>query len=520
MANQVIVVGSGAAGFSAAIAAATNGARVTLLERAVLLGGTTSYSGGVVWFPANPWAAAEGIKDSREDALTYLTNLGLGAGDRGQTEVFVSECIRVAHGLEAASPIRWQTMDWPDYQAHLPGGKLIGRTLELAAVEVGPEIDARVRPDPRGAPPVTYLELRNGPPDATEIDRRQRHGIPARGRGLVAALLAGALQHGVEIRTGARATKLVLEGGAVRGVECDGQVLSGHVVLASGGFDRDPELVRHFLRMPAVLPGGPPGMEGDALRMGMSVGAALGNMSEAWWSPAMELPGRQVDGQPYNWLMFGESGRPGGLLLDRLGRRYVNESTNYNDLGRAMHAFDAATYTFPRVPSWFVCDAARRAAFPIGPVGPRDPDPEWMISAPSLEALAARLDMKPAVLGATVERYNGHAARGFDEDFGRGSYARDAYTSGLPNARDQLRPLTEAPFYAVRVMPGTLGTKGGVQLDPQARVRAATGGVIDGLYAAGNASANPFGFGYPGGGGTIGPALVFGWLAGETASAA
>ncbi len=520
MANEVIVVGSGGAGLSAAIAAATNGAHVTLLERASHVGGTTSYSGGVVWFPNNPWAAAEGVEDSREEALKYLTNLSLGDGDPGQTEVFVSECVRVAKALESFSPIRWQTMDWPDYQAQLPGGKQVGRTLEMDAVEVGPDIDAKVRPDPRGVAPVTYLELRKGPPDAAEVERRQRDGIPARGRGLVAALYAAALQHGVEVRTGARATKLVFAGGAVRGVECDGATLPGHVILASGGFDRDPELVRHFLRVPAVLPGGPPGMEGDALRMGMTAGAQLANMSEAWWSPALALPGRQIEGQPYNWLMFGESGRPGSLLLDRYGRRYANESTNYNDLGRAMHAFDAATYTFPRIPSWFVCDAARRAAFPIGPVGPRDPDAEWMISAPSLEALAARLDMKPATLCSTVERYNGHAARGFDEDFGRGSYARDAYTSGFPDARDQLRPLTEPPFYAVRVMPGTLGTKGGVQLDTHARVRAAAGGVVDGLYAAGNASANPFGFGYPGGGGTIGPALVFGWLAGESASAA
>jgi succinate dehydrogenase/fumarate reductase flavoprotein subunit len=519
-ARRVVVLGSGAAGLAAAVAAAANGASVTLVERLSLLGGTTAYSGGVVWFPASPWAAAEGVVDSREDALRYLHSLSLGDADPLLAETYVDQCVRVGRAVEDKTPLRFRMMNWPDYHANLPGGKAVGRTIEVNPVEVGPDLDSHVRPDPRGAAPVTYYEIVHGVPDAEEQRRRLTQGIPARGRGLIAGLYAAACQFGVDIRRNARGTKLELENGAVTGVEVGGQILAGEVVVASGGFDRNADFVRRFLRAPLLAPGCPAGNEGDGLRMGMAAGAALGNMSEAWWSPAMEVPGKQDDGAQYYWMLFGDAGKPGSLLVDGAGRRYANEATNYNEVGRAMHAFDAATYSFPRIPSWLICDERRRRAAIIGPLRPDDPDPDWLFTTPSLDALAQRIQVPASNLRDTVERFNGWAAIGRDEDFRRGDYTRDMFGSEASSVQDFLRPLTDPPFYAVRVLPGSLGTKGGLKTDAHARVQRADGsGPIPGLYAAGNASANPFGYGYPGGGATIGPAMVFGWLAGEAASA-
>jgi 3-oxosteroid 1-dehydrogenase len=319
-----------------------------------------------------------------------------------------------------------------------------------------------------------------------------------------------------------RVSKLLTVDGAVVGVEAGGQRFEGNVIIASGGFERDPALVKTFLRGPMTAPGSPSTNEGDGLKMGMAVGAALGNMSEAWWAPATSVPGWNVDGAPFHYLLLGAvRATPGGIIVDSRGRRFANEAANYNDFGRSMHEFDPARYAFPRVPSWMIFDAERRRQSAVGPVEPSAPDPDWLACAPTLDALAERLGMSARVLTGTVERYNSFSARGVDEDFGRGSYAWDTYSAGFVGAREQLRPLTEAPFYGLQVSVGCLGTKGGLKIDNNAQVLKADGsGVIPGLFAAGNAAANPFGCAYPSGGATVGPALVFGWLAGETAAAA
>ncbi len=385
---------------------------------------------------------------------------------------------------------------------------------------VGPDMVARMRPNPYGTLAASRREIEAGI-DATEVARREREGTIAKGVGVCAAMCQTAERLGARIHTGVRATRLVTRDGAVTGAEGDGQRFEGQVIIATGGFERDPALVRAFLRGPMTAPGSPPTNQGDGLRLGMAAGAELGNMSEAWWAPAFSVPGERVDGEPFYRLLFGDRAQPGGIIVDRRGRRYANEAANYNDFGRSMHEFDPAAYTFPRVPSWFVFDADRRARYAIGPLGDPDHDPDWLARGSSIEDLAGRITLLPSALRETIERYNGHAARGFDADFGRGSYAWDTYSVNFASAREQLRPLTEAPFYAIEVQVGCLGTKGGLKIDRHARVQRADGsGSIPGLYAAGNAAANPFGMAYPSGGATVGPAIVFGWLAGETAAAA
>jgi succinate dehydrogenase/fumarate reductase flavoprotein subunit len=415
--------------------------------------------------------------------------------------------------------MRWNTIaGYPDYYSHHDGGKPRGRTLEIDSCPLGRDVLDQVRPDPFGMGITSRREAASGL-DQAELDRRRHEGIEARGRGVVGGLLVGAREVGVTIRTAVRVTGLETRADVVVGVRAGGERFEGSVILASGGFERDPGLVKTFLPAPMTAPASAPTHVGDGLRMGMAVGAALGNMSEAWWSPAMGIPGETVDGvQLYHQLMT-EPAFPGGIIVDGHGLRFVDETSNKSDLGRTMHQFDAARYTFPRLPSYLICDASRRHSRKIGPLAPDDPDPDWLFKAPTIADLAARIGLPVQALCATVERYNGHAARGHDADFGRGSNFFSTFQTGETDIARQLRPLTEPPFYAVRMALGCLGTKGGLKMDAHARAQRADGnGPIPGLYAAGNASANPFGYAYPGGGGTIGPALVFGWLAGEHAA--
>jgi 3-oxosteroid 1-dehydrogenase len=249
--------------------------------------------------------------------------------------------------------------------------------------------------------------------------------------------------------------------------------------------------------------------------MGMSVGAALGNMSEAWWCAALGVPGETLDGAPFYRMLFLDSAKLGGVVVDTNGRRFANEASNYNDFGRTLHDVDPATLTYSRVPAWLVFDARRRES-PLGPLLPDDPNPSWLEVAPTLKELGHLLGLPPARLTETVERFNRDADEGVDRDYGRGSFVFDQFSAGTA----ALGPVREPPFFAVRIMPGCLGTKGGLRIDRDGRVlRADCGGVIEGLYAAGNATASPFGMAYPGPGSTIGPALVFGSWAGAAAAA-
>jgi 3-oxosteroid 1-dehydrogenase len=514
--GRVVVVGSGAAGMAAAVAATSAGAKVTVLEAAASLGGTTAISGGGIWVPASPWAASAGVEDSAEDGLRYLRALALGDAAPGLCETYVRECVRIARAVEAVTPLSWQHLaGFPDYHAERDGGSAAGRSLEIRPVAIEAGVRSQIRPDPHGVPPITIGEEAASPPDREELQRRAERGILTRGAGLIAGLLTALLEHGGRALTSVRATSLVVSDGAVTGVEAAGERFAGEVVLASGGFERNPALVRSFLGGPLLAPAGPPSNRGDGLLMAMTAGAALGTMSEAWWSPAMEVPGATIDSAPLYRMLFLDVARPGSLVVDGDGRRFVDEAANYNDFGRALHAFDAARYAYPRVPSWLVFDGPRRAEG-IGAIGADDPDPGWLPRADSLEELAGLAGLSLGPFCETVERFNAQATRGADEDFGRGSFVWDRFSAGTAT----LRPLTEPPFYALRVLPGCLGTKGGPRIDGHGRVLHAAGGAVPGLYAAGNAAANPFGCAYPGPGATIGPALVFGWLAGETAGAA
>jgi len=232
----------------------------------------------------------------------------------------------------------------------------------------------------------------------------------------------------------------------------------------------------------------------------------------------MHVPGETLDGSAHYRALHAERAQPGSLMVDRSGRRFVDEAQNYGDVGRAMQTFHPEHGWFPALPCWLVFDARYRARTCVGPLRPFEPDPSWLTSAPSLPALARAMGISEETLMATVERFNENTARGEDPDFRRGDSHYDRWIGDPRLAHPTLGELEEPPFYALRVECGCMGTKGGPVTDGCGRVLATGGRVIENLYAAGNAAANPFGIATPAGGATLGPALVFGTCAGEAAA--
>lgn len=495
MTRRVSVVGSGAAGLAAAWSAARAGARVTVHECHDAVGGTTALSGGIAWMPANGHLT----DDSPEAALAYLRSLALGDVDDELLRVFVREAGPVAARLERETPVAWVSLPYADYHAEFDGGREQGgRSLEPLPIDPPARVATLVRDAPNITAPVTYLELATGELDRDEIARRSERGTLTLGRALIAALLEACLDAGVEVRTAERVRELP---------DADA------VVLATGGFERDPQLAKAFLRGPMLAPVGAPGARGDGLRMAMAAGALLGSMSEAWWCPAATIPGDEIDGEPLHRLILTERARPGCLLVNGRGVRFVDEAQNYNDLGRTLQNFEPTSFSFPNVPAWLVFDGLYRRRYRLGPLARHDPDPAWLARGDTPAELARAIEVPADALERSIARFNEGAARGEDPDFGRGSFPYDRFVGSVG-------PLEEPPYYAFRVLPGCLGTKGGPRTDADGRVLAALDGEpIPGLYAAGNAAASPLGLAYPGAGGTIGPALVFGVRAGEAAAA-
>ncbi|HET6507029.1 MAG TPA: FAD-dependent oxidoreductase [Baekduia sp.] len=493
--RDVAVIGSGAAGLTAALAARKAGAKVTVHERWDRVGGTTALSGGNAWLPANRFLP----DDTPELALAYLRAVSLGDANDELLEVFAHDAARAASWLEEHTPIAWQPIPYTDYHAELEGGREQGgRTLEPQPLDTTAEVRALVCDAPNVTAPITYAELAGAEIDREALRARAERGTLTLGRGLVAGLLEACLDAGVEVVTGTRLRALPT---------------ADAVVLATGGFERDAQLCRAFLRGPLLAPVGAPTAEGDGLRMAMTAGAALGNMSEAWWCPAFQLPGEEIDGAPMSRLILTERARKGCLIVDGSGRRFIDEAQNYSDFGRTMLNFEATSFSFPHLPAWLIFDAEYRSKYRVGPLGRRDPDPDWLAKGADLGELADAIGVPADALEATVARFSEHAARGEDPDFGRGTYPYDKFIG-------ELGPLGDGPYYALKLLPGALSTKGGPRTDADGRVLSAADGTpIDGLFAAGNVAASLFGFAYPGAGGTLGPILTFGLRAGAAAGA-
>ena len=527
--TDVIVIGSGAAGLAAALSARHAGADVVILERSEKLGGTTAMSGGVPWIPCNHHMHEVGTSDSREAALTYMRRQSLGRMDDEMIETYVDQGADVIKFIEAQTDIRFRALKWPDYHPELPGGTF-GRSLSAGLFpgnKLG-ELRPRLRSSLTFPIPVSSNDLEDGVDifDPAIIGDRLEKGLVGVGNALVAGLTASVVEKGVRILFGMRAQSLVIHEGAVTGVAGSkgGEPFKMRarrgVIIASGGFEWNAGLVKDLLRGPHDGAASPPDNEGDGLLMAAEAGAALANTDEAWWMPIMKIPGEEYEGNPAIRFAVTELTKPGSIMVNRKGERFVNEACNYNDLGRSFFQFDPQTFDYPNREAWIIFHQAYLDKYPVLTRYPGDPLPNWMIQAASLRALAEQTGVDADGLEYTVEQFNRSAREGSDPAFHRGESQYDRYHGdwSLDGALQTVGPLDQAPYYACRVYPGVLGTKGGPKISVRAEVQNLRGGNIPGLYAAGNAAASITGMAYPGAGGTIGPALVFGHIAGREAA--
>jgi 3-oxosteroid 1-dehydrogenase len=341
-----------------------------------------------------------------------------------------------------------------------------------------------------------------------------RRRLLSMGQALSAGLRVGLSTADVPVLLSTPLTNLVVEDDRVVGVEIlrDGKPetlrATRGVLLASGGFEHNERMRKEYQQAPIGTEWTVGAVEntGDGIEAGMRLGAAVAFMDDAWWGPSIVLPRG-----PY--FCLAERSLPGSIMVNQRGQRFVNEAAPYVD---AVHAM----YDTNSVPAWLIADQNYRNRYIFAGLGPRQPFPgRWYSSgavhrAPTLEALADEIDVPSDALRDTVSTFNGFAESGVDSDFHRGDSAYDRYY-GDPRNRPNpnLAPLLRAPFYAIKIVPGDLGTKGGLRTDTAARVLKEDGSVIEGLYAAGNASAPVMGRTYAGPGATLGPAMVFGYLA-------
>ena len=534
--RRVVVLGTGGSGLTAAIAAHDAGAKVKVFEKADKVGGTTAWSGGMLWIPNNHLEAQAGVDDSRDDALTYLMSMSHGLIEREMAEAFLDAGPMMVRHLCDHTPVHFRAIpDFPDYHAEFPGGKPGGgRSLDTPPYsfkELG-KWEKRVTPSPYYPDPrLSIYDTPLGqalpqPVPEEELERRTREHERGSGQALAGRLLRACLDRDIEPQTRSRAVELVMRKGTVRGVviehrnetkriDCDA------VVLATGGFEWNEEFKRAFLRGPMTHPVSIDTNTGDGLRMAMRVGAMLGNMREAWWMPVAEVPREDVS-TGVN-LIAGIRSLPRCIMVNREGRRFTNESANYNAIGAAFHDQDVSAFAYKNQPCWIVFDQGyiERYGFPITGGKPGVSPPQWVTAAPTVAALADKLGISRTALEGTVTRWNAQVAAGRDDDFHRGEAAHDqwwgdASARGGPGA--SLGPLDRGPFYAVEIKSGALGTKGGPKTDVNANVLDVDGKPIVGLYAAGNVMASPMGMTYGGAGGTIAPGMVFGYLAGRHAA--
>jgi succinate dehydrogenase/fumarate reductase flavoprotein subunit len=517
------------AGLVTAARASEGDLSVAVFEKGDLLGGTSAVSGGIVWIPNNPLMREAGLSDSREEALAYLESLSFGLIDPKFAAAFVDTGAELLAWL-ATTPVTLALLPgYPDYHPERPGGKAKGgRSLHSGLYDFRQLGEWRDRVIKSRHPHISLIESPlgggDGRIDPEVLEQRQRDDIRGSGQALIGALVRACLDRHVRLETSARAVELLSSAGRISGVRFEGADGTSSrvrarraVVIATGGFEWDEQLVKAFLRGPMTDPAGVPTNTGDGLRMAMAAGASLGNMREAWWVPTIRIPGDEMFGRQRSHLILRERTLPRSIMINRRGLRFTNEAANYNALGGAFHQFDAGEFDYVNLPCWLVFDQKYLDLYGFVSSGPGQAGPDYLARADSLDDLARQLGIAPEGLVATVERWNKHAAEGRDPDFGRGDSAYDSW-SGDPSQPGRLTtigPLDQPPFYAIEMHSGTLGTKGGARTSLDGEVLGHDDQPIPGLFAAGNAMSAPTGMVYGGAGGTIGPAMVFAFRTGR-----
>ncbi|MBW1850656.1 MAG: FAD-dependent oxidoreductase [Deltaproteobacteria bacterium] len=532
----VLIVGSGGAALAAAILAHDNGASVTVIERSDKVGGTTSDSGGLTWVPQHHLMAEKGASDSREEALKYCKAVTKGRVSDPLVETYVDTVPEMARYMEEHTPLKYESTSYPDYHPEFEGGHTAEASRSLGPLlfnknDLG-EAASTLRDNRNPGIPMLFSELEKWeagtkihqvPFDV--IGERMEEGLVGFGAALVGHLYKGLLDRGIEPVLNTRGLELVMEDGEVIGLRAEQGGKDFYIgadkgiILACGGFEWNKDLVAAFLPGPIAYPNSPPYNEGDGLKMAMSAGADLAGMCENWGSISIVIPGEESYDRPYGRISLTERNLPHCIIVNRKGLRFVNESASYNDMFKSFWILNPNTCEYENLPAWHIFDQLYFDKYPCMTIMPGDPIPDYVERGDTVGELARKVGIDPEGLETTVERFNAFAKTGVDQDFQRGESAYDKYYGDKDQKPSPaLGPIEKPPFYALPSYTGSIGTKGGARINTNAQALHVSGNPIPGLYAAGNAGAPVSGPGYWGAGGTIGPAMVFGYLAGRHAA--
>jgi len=549
---DVLVIGSGGGGMTAALAADASGLDTLIVEKSPHFGGSTALSGGGIWVPGAPSQRKAGYVPDPDAVFEYLKQITGGMVSDARLRQYVEAAPEMMEFLQNLSP--WLEFVWKpgyaDYYPELPGGSELGSTINVPAIDLrklGDEEQNLLHPlalAPKGiwfAPKdlrLFYQVRQNWRGKAVLVKliwrmfRARVFGdrMAAIGQSLAARLRLALKQQGIPLWLSSPMTELVTDvDGTVTGavVEQEGRQRRIHarrgVILASGGFDHDMSWRRqHLPVLEKDWSFGNPAAMGDGIRAGEKVGGSTDLLDEAWWFPAICWPDGRLQ------FMLNERMMPSQFVVNGDGKRFINEAAPYMDFAHAM--IEGQRSGVEHIPCWLVTDirsfhryvVAGHLPIPKVPFAPvptgRNVPKAWLDSgvvkeANSLEELAAKIEVPAANLRATAERFNALARSGHDDDFNRGDSAYDNYYGDPTLPNPNLYPLGKPPYYAFQIILGDLGTSGGLRTDEFARVLRDDDSVVKGLYAVGNTSAAVMGRSYAGAGATIGPAMTFGYVA-------
>jgi 3-oxosteroid 1-dehydrogenase len=537
-----VVVGSGAGSMASALVMRQAGKSVLILEKTPFIGGTTAKSGGVIWVPNNHFMKEQGVADSAEAGITYLD---AAADDVPGTShekrlVYVNESAKMIDFLVGQGvALERASQFWPDYYDDLPGGCKTSRcvtAIPFNTNELGPwrtklrkgfmEMPVRLEDGMklgtvRSHPSVKKLSRKiiwSVIKSKLMLKKEVSAGMALQGRMLKASLAAG-----VELRTDSPVTELIIEGGKVVGVATPTGRVGARlgVLVNAGGYAQNQAMRdRYMLGTQAAWSQVPEGDTGDLHTEMERIGGVLAQMDQMVGYQSTHAPGWETAyvTPPAQSL----TAKPHCILVDQSGARYMNEGGSYELYCQTMRERNK---TVPAVPSWAIMDRHYVELYKVADtwIDKKVPqnwiDTGYLHQADTVEGLAASLKADPAILKASIDRWNASCAAGKDEQFGRGNRAYDQFL-GDPYQKPSpaLGSIEKGPFYAVPVVPGDVSTYGGVITDSQGRVERADGSVIEGLYACGVSTASVMGGVYPGAGCSIGPSLTFGYIAAKHAA--
>lgn len=552
-AHDVLVIGSGAAGATAALRAASLGFSVLIIEKAPKFGGTSATSGGVMWIPAHGLTDST---DSRVEALRYLDAIITSKVQRARLEAFVDQGARMLAFLKDCG-VALSVSAWPDYFPDAPGarsdrailcptfdGRRLGamfplmreqyarfKLLNRYAMDVSQTFTILARATGWRATIAAILGRYWTDIGTRRLTRRDRRFTM--GNALIGRLYEQIFKRGVGVRFDTNLEELLMEGGRVTGVRVSrlGRAYDifarRGVVVCAGGFEWNQELRDRYFTVPGHVSHSSTPMHansGAALRAGLRIGAATEHVETGWWIPTMAIPMPSASNFEQTHQAAFDVGRPHSLCVNRNGERFVDEACGYDRFGKAM--LEDHLRTGANAPCWLIFDARFRAKFTAGGILPtiimpdRSIPVDWwdhyLFRAGSIDALADKIGVPALAMKRSVATMNRNAASGVDPDYGRGGNIYDRmFGDAAVSPNPCLGLIDKPPFYAVPIQLGDIGTKGGLKTDAFARVLDVHDRPIAGLYAAGNATGSPFGDCYPGAGGTIGPAMTFGFVAAD-----